>query len=89
MEDRIGRFALSLAGHDKGKLYLTVGYEEGFFLLADGRLKTVEKPKKKKAKHLQFLDPEQAVLDPGRPVRNEEVKRAIKMHLADGPSSRR
>ena len=41
-------FARSLAGHDKGNLYIIVRREEQFAWVADGRLKPLEKPKKKK-----------------------------------------
>ena len=36
---------VSLAGHDKGKLYQVVGEEKGKLLLADGKNKTLAKPK--------------------------------------------
>ena len=40
--------AVSLAGHDKGKCYVVLGQENGFFLLSDGKYKPLERPKKKK-----------------------------------------
>ena len=55
MEDRIGCFAVSLAGHDRGRLYVIVGYQEGAYLLADGRLRTLERPKRKKGRHLRMI----------------------------------
>ena len=52
-ELQTGMFARSLAGHDKGRLYVVVGTEGEWVWLADGRHRTVEHPKKKKRKHLQ------------------------------------
>lgn len=48
-----GQFAVSKAGHDKGKLYIVAAQEGEYVFLCDGRTKTPEKPKKKKRKHIQ------------------------------------
>ena len=49
-----GQVVISLAGRDKGKLYLIIGFIGGNrVLLADGRCRTVNSPKKKNLKHLQ------------------------------------
>ncbi|MDR2513968.1 MAG: KOW domain-containing RNA-binding protein [Christensenellaceae bacterium] len=50
-----GRVVCARAGRDKGKLFIVVGFEAetGYALLADGRGRRMEKPKRKKAKHLQ------------------------------------
>jgi ribosomal protein L14E/L6E/L27E len=54
MDMESGQVVKSLAGRDKGKLYLIVGFVEGNrVLLADGRCRTVNSPKKKNLKHLQ------------------------------------
>ena len=80
-----GMFARSLAGHDKGNLYIIVRREEQFAWVADGRLKHLEKPKKKKWKHLQVdyeISPQVSALqEQGRPLTNEAIKRAIKEKL--------
>ena len=43
---------LSLAGHDKDKLYVVVQAGE-FSLLCDGRRKLLHNPKKKNSRHLK------------------------------------
>ena len=50
-----GMFARSLAGHDKGRLYIITGTEEegGRVYLADGVHHTVDRPKAKKRMHIQ------------------------------------
>lgn len=50
---REGMFARSLAGHDKGKLYVIVKTEEPYVWLADGKIRTLDRPKKKKLMHVQ------------------------------------
>lgn len=53
MEIKIGSVVRSVAGHDKGDWFLVVATEEGYAYVSDGKLRKVEKPKKKKLKHLQ------------------------------------
>ena len=45
---------ISTAGRDKGKLFFVLGTEEDFLLLADGKTRRLEKPKRKKRKHVVF-----------------------------------
>ncbi len=78
--DRTGRLAFSLAGHDKGKVYIIVGEENGRYLLSDGRYKPLSAPKKKKAKHFQ-IGPETDLTElfgNGETVRDEDIRRTIK-----------
>jgi len=83
MEYSIGMFARSLAGHDKGKLYLISKVEDEYVYLVDGRLRTVDKPKKKRRKHIQIdyqiLDVIKEKLETKCELRNEDIKRAIKL----------
>ncbi len=53
MEMEPGQVVKSLAGRDKGKLYLVIGFAENKVLLADGRCRKISNPKKKNPKHLQ------------------------------------
>ncbi len=76
-----GMMAWSLAGHDKGTLYVIVGVEEEYALLSDGRLRPLEHPKKKRWKHIQIMKkiPQELENVSWDAVRNEEIKRSIKM----------
>ena len=52
----IGRFAVSTAGRDKGRVFMIIGTpEENFVLLSDGSLRRLEEPKRKKLKHIKLL----------------------------------
>ena len=46
----------SLAGRDKGKFFYVIDTEDNYVLIADGRIRKVENPKKKKLKHLKPID---------------------------------
>lgn len=45
----------STAGRDKGKYFFVLGEEGEFLLLADGRTRKIESPKRKKRKHAAFV----------------------------------
>lgn len=52
-----GQIALSLAGRDKGRVFMIVDtIDENYLLIADGLLRKIDKPKRKKQKHLKLLD---------------------------------
>ncbi len=50
-----GMLAESLAGHDKGHVYVILEADEAYVYLADGVIRTIERPKKKKKKHVQII----------------------------------
>ncbi len=52
----IGMLAKSKAGHDKDTVYVIYKLDEAYVYLVDGKLKTIEKPKKKKYKHIQIIN---------------------------------
>ena len=54
IEPGVGRVVRSRAGRDSGRLFLVVNIlDDEHLLLADGDLRKVEKPKKKKIRHLE------------------------------------
>ncbi|MDE7340924.1 MAG: KOW domain-containing RNA-binding protein [Lachnospiraceae bacterium] len=50
-----GMLASSKAGHDKNTVYVIIKEEMEYVYLADGRTKTLEKPKRKNKKHIQII----------------------------------
>ena len=49
----ISDVVLSTTGRDKGKLFYVIGIEDDLLLLANGKDRTLDKPKRKKQKHVQ------------------------------------
>ena len=47
--------AVSRAWHDKGILYVVLEDDGTYFWLSDGKRRLLEKPKKKKQKHVQVI----------------------------------
>ena len=53
----IGRVAISRAGRDAGRAFLIVErVDENYVGIVDGTLRKLERPKKKKLKHLELSD---------------------------------
>ena len=50
-----GMLARSKAGHDKGHVYVILKEEDAYVYLVDGEIRTMDKPKKKKKKHVQLI----------------------------------
>ena len=52
---KAGMLALSRAGHDAGEVYVIMDVDEAYVYLVDGRIRTLDRPKKKKKKHVQLI----------------------------------
>ena len=51
-----GKFAISRAGHDKGKVYVVISADDKYVYLADGKFKRSVLPKKKNVRHIQIVN---------------------------------
>lgn len=78
-----GMLAWSRAGHDVGQLYVILDVQDDFVFLTDGRLKPLEKPKKKKQKHIQVIRkiPQELENMSNGNVRDEDIRRVIRRFL--------
>ena len=56
MEYTVGQIVYSKNGHDKGKSFIVTKIEGEYLILVDGKTRRVDKPKKKKAKHVQVTN---------------------------------
>ncbi len=50
-----GYFVYSMAGHDKGKVYLIIKEETDYVWLVDGETRKLSNPKRKNKKHIQII----------------------------------
>ena len=77
----IADVVVATAGRETGKLFYVVGMEEGYLLLANGKDRSLEKPKRKKCKHAsKVLRSETRVaekLRSGDKVLNSELRRDL------------
>ena len=69
------------AGRDKGKLFVVLAVEGEFLLLADGKSRKVENPKRKKRRHVLFVSAEETrladKLKRGEKITNSELRRTL------------
>lgn len=72
---------ISLNGRDKGKYFFVLSTEDIYALLCDGKSRRVDKPKRKKLKHVRLeskSDSRTALkLRNGFKVTNSEIRRAL------------
>ena len=77
---------ISRNGRDEGKRFLVIGSDGEYSLLADGKGRRIEKPKRKKNKHLlredRINDNTAAKLTAGEKMTNNEVRRALAAYAA-------
>ncbi len=79
---QLGSVVLMTAGRERGGYYVLIGTEpNGYALVADGRKRTAEQPKRKNMRHLRLIMNETDALRQAkteqRPFRNEEIRAAI------------
>ena len=75
----IGMLATSKAGHDQGTAYVITGEEGEYVYLADGQIRTVDRPKRKNKKHIQVIKKIQ-IDRPADGFKDLEIKRVIKRY---------
>ena len=78
---RTSDIVLSLTGRDKGELMLVVAEEGDFLLLANGRARRAENPKRKRARHVSRQGPcderTRLRLESGSRLTNSEIRKAL------------
>ena len=81
MEIASSNIVRSDAGRDKGKLFVVLDVEGEFLLLADGKSRKVENPKRKKRRHVLFVSAEKTRLSEkitgNEKFTNSELRRTL------------
>ena len=77
----ISDVVMTTAGRDQGKLFYVIGTDPVYLMLVNGKDRTLDKPKRKKRKHVQkVLRPETRVagkIASGDKVLNSELRRDL------------
>lgn len=84
MDPQLGTVVRSQAGRDKGEFFVIIAAEDDEYLrLADGKKRKVEKPKKKKRKHIRYtdicLEDIRTKLEKHDKITNAELRKALKV----------
>lgn len=82
---QLGRLVYSRAGRDEGKLFIIIDIlDDNYVYVSDGSLRPIEKPKKKKIKHLVFTkevaEDIKSMLLSGEKISNAEIKKFLRLH---------
>ena len=71
----------SVAGRDAGSLFFVLATEGDFLLLADGRRRRVESPKRKRRKHVELVEeasgPAADKIRSSEKITNSELRKAL------------
>ncbi len=79
----VGILAMSKAGHDKGTLYVIIREEGEYVYLADGRIRTADRPKKKNKKHVQMIK-QKKITEPESGFDDLKIRKIIKEYQEEG-----
>jgi len=81
MEIAKSNIVRSTAGRDSGKLFVVLETQGEYLLLADGRTRRVERPKRKKRRHVLFVAADRNRLtdkiNSNMKITNSELRRAL------------
>lgn len=91
----VGKLAVSLAGHDKGSIFLVIREDGDVIWLADGISRLYQSPKRKKRKHVQLVlnggmdSSELEDLFQNPADADPKIKRCIKLYSMEKANERR
>lgn len=84
MEIARSNIVRSDAGRDRGKLFIVLAVQGEYLLLADGKSRKVESPKRKKRKHVLFVAADETRVSQkiisNEKVTNSELRRTLAMY---------
>ena len=76
---------ISTAGRDKGEPFFVLGTEGDFLLLADGKQRRLENPKRKRRKHVALVGESHSLvaekIRSSEKITNSELRRAIAAYV--------
>ncbi len=70
----VGTVVMSKSGHDANRFFAVIKVENDFAFICDGKLRTLDKPKKKNLKHLQKTN---TVLSSERIGTDKQIRNAL------------
>lgn len=82
--EKRGMLAVSMAGHDRGSIYVVWKEEGDAVFLTDGELRPLSKPKKKNKKHIQIIrkirEEWQMQISDNQKIMDEQIKYVLKCY---------
>jgi len=72
-----GQVVFSKQGRDKGNAMIVISTEAEYVYLVDGKLRTLDKPKKKKIKHIQPTNHIADLKTDGRALQDADIRKQL------------
>ena len=69
----------SLAGHDKGEWFVVISLDKGFALIANGKSRSLSRPKRKNLRHLAITE---TLLSEQDLATDRKLRRALREYVA-------
>ncbi|MCL2078222.1 MAG: KOW domain-containing RNA-binding protein [Oscillospiraceae bacterium] len=89
---KIADLVISINGRDAGRQFTIIGISDEYSLIADGKRRRIEKPKRKKNKHLKLTGSLDGLISEklirGDKITNNELRRALAALETDNDSSK-
>ncbi|MCL1996060.1 MAG: KOW domain-containing RNA-binding protein [Defluviitaleaceae bacterium] len=84
----VGQIVFSKQGRDKGLPFVVMSTKENYLYLADGKLRKIENPKKKKVMHVaktNYIDTTLAFgIVNNEHIKNSDIRKAIENFIGKG-----
>ena len=78
---KTGQIVFSKRGRDKGKPFVVLNIEGEYLYLVDGKLRTLDNPKKKKVKHIQPTNHVCELKTDGRALQNADIRKHLSLYV--------
>ena len=75
-----GQVVFSKSGRDKGKIFVILSVEAEYLYLVDGKLRTLDRPKKKKIKHVQPTNHIADLTTNGRALQDADIRKQLMLN---------
>lgn len=82
---KAGQIVKSIAGHDKDSFYVLVDVEKNYVTIADGKLRKLEKPKRKNVLHVR---PTNTLLDLEVLATDKKLRKALADYREDADDTK-
>ena len=83
----VADIVISKNGRDAGKRFIVLETNSGYSQIVDGKGRRLEKPKRKKNKHLEFEDKADSIvaekLQKGEKITNNEIRRFLASYATE------
>lgn len=83
VEMKRGMVVKSLAGHDKTQVYVIMNADAEYVYLADGKIRTVDRLKRKKKKHVQPTNYIDELIDKSERIEDSYIRKLLKNFVAN------